>query len=179
MGSQPCHHTNKSSRISANPRLAIRDATKPAERVRFRNGATMIRCKRNPSPRKIGVASRQNVHGEKGYRTSDLIIEYRRQYGQASVGKVEDPHDPKCKGEPNSEQGIYASQEKTADENLNQFKIALIFRTWILVPGGGDLRRPDNMVLSADDLGRIGVDGSHAVFGKAHHTADSHDFEMF
>jgi len=41
------------------------------------------------------------------------------------VGKVEDPHDPKCQGEPNSEQGIYASQEKAADENLNQFKIAL------------------------------------------------------
>jgi hypothetical protein len=56
---------------------------------------------------------------------------------------------------------------------------SLLPGTRILVPGGGDLRRPDNVVPPADDLGRIGIDGSHTVFGKAHHTADSHDLEMF
>ena len=73
MGSQPCHHTKKSSRISAKPRLAIRDATRLEDRERFRNGAAMIRCKRNPNPRKIGVVSTQNVHGEKGYRRSVFL----------------------------------------------------------------------------------------------------------
>jgi hypothetical protein len=73
MGSHPCHHTKRSSRISARPRLAIRDATKLEDRERFRNGSTMIKCKRNPNPRKIGVVRAQNVHGENGYRNSAFL----------------------------------------------------------------------------------------------------------
>jgi hypothetical protein len=73
MGSHPCHHTKKSSRMSAKPRLAIRDATKLEDTERFRNGATMIRCKSDPNPRKIGVVRAQNVHGEKGYRSSAFL----------------------------------------------------------------------------------------------------------
>ena len=41
------------------------------------------------------------------------------------MGKVENPHDPKCQRKSDSQQGIYASQEKAADENLNHFIIAL------------------------------------------------------
>ena len=80
------------------------------------------------------------------------------------MGKVEDPHNSKCQRKPNSQQSIYASQEKATDKNLNHFIIALILQTWILVLGGGNIRWPDNVVLPIDDLGWISVDGSHTVF---------------
>ena len=48
-----------------------------------------------------------------------FFIEYRPQYRQASVGKVENPHYPECQGKTHCQQGVYASKEKAADENLN------------------------------------------------------------
>ena len=48
-----------------------------------------------------------------------FFIEYRPQYRQASVGKVENPHYPECQRKTYRQQSVYASKEKAADENLN------------------------------------------------------------